>query len=71
MLTLGRIIAVLGLTLAGALTVYGCCAASRMMRMEREREALRRAMEAAMRTDRHLDKLRGQRMRVRYHNLMD
>lgn len=48
------------------LIVIGCWKAAAMMEEERTREALRRATAAAMRTDAHLERLRRQRMRVRY-----
>lgn len=54
------------LAAATALAVIGCWKAAAMMEEEREREALRRATAAAMRTDEHLERLRRQRMRVRY-----
>lgn len=54
------------LAAAAILIVIGCWKAAAMMEAEREREALRRATAAAMRTDAHLERLRSQRMRVRY-----
>ena len=60
------ILIVIQLAAAAALMAYFCWKASALMQAEREREVLRRATAAAMRTDAHLARLRSQRMRVRY-----
>lgn len=61
-----KILIVIQLAAAAALMGYFCWKASALMQEEREREALRRATAAAMRTDAHLARLRSQHMRVRY-----
>ena len=61
-----KILIVIQLAAAAALMAYFCWKAAAMMQAERERETLRRATAAAMRTDEHLERLRRQRMRVRY-----
>ena len=54
------------LLLAGALVVWGCWKAEQAMQEEIERERLRQQTLSAMRTDKHLAKLRKQKMRVQY-----
>ena len=61
-----KILIVIQLAAAAALMAHFCWKASALTQAEREREALRRATAAAMRTDAHLARLRSQRMRVRY-----
>ena len=54
------------LMMAVALVVWGCWKAERMMEEEIERDKLRRQTANAMRTDKHLAKLKQQKMRVQY-----
>ena len=54
------------LMLAMALVVWGCWKAEQAMMEEIEREKLRQQTRNAMRTDKHLAKLKQQKMRVQY-----
>lgn len=54
------------LMMAMALVVWGCWKAEQAMREEVEREKLRQQTRNAMRTDKHLAKLKQQKMRVQY-----
>ena len=54
------------LMMAMALVVWGCWKAEEAMREEIERNKLRQQTRNAMRTDKHLAKLRQQKMRVQY-----
>ena len=66
MAMLGNALCMLCVLAALALILFGCIKAGQMMEEEAAREALRRQTAAAMRTDRHLDRLRRQKMRVQY-----
>ena len=52
------------LMMAMALVVWGCWKAEQAMAEEIEREKLRQQTRNAMRTDKHLAKLKQQKMRV-------
>lgn len=54
------------LMMAMALVVWGCWKAEQAMAEEIEREKLRQQTRNAMRTDKHLAKLKQQKMRVQY-----
>ena len=54
------------LMVAMALVVWGCWKAEQAMAEEIEREKLRQQTRNAMRTDKHLAKLKQQKMRVQY-----
>lgn len=54
------------LMMAMALVVWGCWKAEQTMAEEIEREKLRQQTRNAMRTDKHLAKLKRQKMRVQY-----
>lgn len=54
------------LMMAMALVVWGCWKAEEAMKEEIEREKLRQQTRNAMQTDKHLAKLKQQKMRVQY-----
>ena len=54
------------LMMAMALVVWGCWKAEQAMAEEIEREKLRQQTRNAMRTDKHLAKLKQHKMRVQY-----
>ena len=66
MLMIGKALVLLLLACAAVLTLLGVAMAEQKMQREREMQAIRRATEAAMRTDAHLARLRAQNMRVAY-----
>ena len=63
---LAKMIVAAGLLTITGLLIFFCWKASQMMQAEAERARLRASTAAAMRYDRHMQKLKRQNMRVTY-----
>jgi hypothetical protein len=63
---LAKMIVAGGMLMIAGLCIFFCVKAEQLMREEAERMELRRQTENAMRYDRHLAKLKKQKMHVQY-----
>lgn len=63
---LAEMIVAAGMLMIAGFCIFFCWKASKMMQEEAAREHLRRQTRNAMRTDKHLAKLKQQKMRVQY-----
>lgn len=63
---LAYVIVAAGTLMIAGLCIFFCWKASKMMQEEATREHLRRQTANAMRTDKHLARLKKQKMRVQY-----
>lgn len=66
MAAIGNTFNMLCLLVAAGLILFGCAKAEQAMKEEAQRAYLRKQTANAMRTDRHLAKLKKQKMRVQY-----